>query len=268
MKCDKTETYIIDYIDQNLDKSILEEIEMHLATCEKCNDEVKKYKELLHSISEIPQEKPGEIVRKDFHKMLQSEIDVSNTYDDNPGRTNFTVNWSSTIVKIAACIALLITGAFIGILIQQGVQTDKRAGQIDNLQLEIKTMKELLMYTMLNEESPSQRIKAVNYAEGIPDPDSKVIHVLIHTLNNDKNVNVRLAAAYSLEKYSADKTVRDSLVISLGKQTDPIIQVVLMNILVENKEIKAVKPMREIISNKNTLKEVKDIAQKSINVLL
>ena len=62
--------------------------------------------------------------------------------------------------------------------------------------------------------------------------------------------------------------VRDSLVKSLETQNEPIIQIVLMNILTEKKETKAIGPMKRIISNKNVMKEVKEIAQKGIGVLL
>jgi hypothetical protein len=57
-------------------------------------------------------------------------------------------------------------------------------------------------------------------------------------------------------------------VASLGKQTEPIIQVILMNILVEMKETRAVQPMRRIISDDNSLQEVKDVAQKGVSTLL
>ena len=59
----------------------------------------------------------------------------------------------------------------------------------------------------------------------------------------------------------------DSLVASLSKQTEPIIQIVLINILAEKKETRAIRPIQEIISNGNTMKEVRDIAEKSLKLL-
>jgi HEAT repeat protein len=125
-----------------------------------------------------------------------------------------------------------------------------------------------MMLNMLKEESPSQRIQAVGYTEDIAAPDQKVLDALTQTLNNDKNVNVRMAAAYSLSKYADRQSVRDSLVKSLEKQTEPIIQVVLMNILVEKKEQGAIQPIRKIMSDEKAMKEVKDVASKSLKVLL
>jgi hypothetical protein len=56
-------------------------------------------------------------------------------------------------------------------------------------------------------------------------------------------------------------------VSSLGLQTDPIVQVVLINLLAEKREKSAIAPIQRIITNKSTLKEVKEAAQKGLKVL-
>lgn len=264
MKCAEVENYITDYIDGNLDKDTRNDIEKHLTTCSNCREVEKQYREMLQVISDTPEEEPAPSLRSDFYKMLQRETGKMNDTEKRivPKKYLFLFG------RIAAGLALLIAGTFIGMLIQKGFQKDKNAGQIADLQSEVKSMKEMMMHTMLKEESPSQRIKAVNIADQIPGDDPGVIKALIHTMNTDKNMNVRLAAVYSLEKFADNPVVKDSLLTSLRKQTDPVVQVVLMNILVKNKDSRAVGPMRAIISNSNTLPEVKNIAEKSIEVLL
>src|SRR4030042_773191 len=118
-------------------------------------------------------------------------------------------------------------------------------------------MKKAAMFTMLRDESSSYRIQAVNYADEIETPDENVIEALVKTLNHDKNVNVRMAAAYALAKYAGQQAVCDSLVQSLPLQSDPILQVTLINILVERREKSALKPIQQIITDQNTLKEGK-----------
>jgi HEAT repeat protein len=121
---------------------------------------------------------------------------------------------------------------------------------------------------MLKDESSSDRIQAVSYAGDLSSPDQNVIDELIKTLNNDKNVNVRMAAAYALSKFANQRAVTDSLVKSLSLQSDPILQVTLINILAERKEKSALRPVQEIISNKKTLKEVRAVAENSLRVLI
>ena len=128
-------------------------------------------------------------------------------------------------------------------------------------------MKEEVMFNLINDESASQRIKAVSYVEGMSSPDQPVIDALVNTLNHDKSVNVRLASLYSLSRFADRPNVRDSLVTSLKGQTDPIIQVVLINLLGEKRETKAIAPIKDIMTNKKTLPEVRDAAQRSLRIM-
>ncbi len=82
------------------------------------------------------------------------------------------------------------------------------------LKSEVRDVKQTLMLSMLKQESASDRIKAVDYAEEIVNPNQQILGALITTLNHDKNVNVRLASLYSLSKFAGNRTVLDSLVVS------------------------------------------------------
>ena len=270
MQCDEVQPILIEYIEGNLEDSVDQEIEKHIESCTACRKELSEVKAVFKTISKYQMVQPDESLRTNFRAMLSSEIEklnVANTIKEVPMHRIINIKWSSPFMRIAAAIVLLISGIWIGIIIKSSMDNSK-TGQLSELKNEMKDMKEMLMFTMLNGESASQRIKAVNYSTEIPYPNQKVISALVSTLNSDKNVNVRLAAAYSLEKFWDIPQVRDSLVTSLVNQSEPIIQIVLINILTEKKETKAVKPMQQIISDKNTIKEVKDIAEKSIRVLL
>jgi hypothetical protein len=179
---------------------------------------------------------------------------------------------SIPIWHVAAAVVLLIGGIGIGVLVasRKGSSPNSNANtpeQLMAMQKEIKEMKEVLMFSMINDESASQRIKAVSYTEEMSNPDQKVIETLVSTLNHDKNVNVRLAALYSLGSWADNRMVRDSLVASLSKQTEPLIQVMLINLLAEKKDSRIVAPIQDIISNKKTLPAVKDAAEKSLKTL-
>jgi len=268
MKCEEVESAMMDYLDKVLDDVHRDQVEQHLLTCERCMDEVRDFQDILKSMSSAEMEEPDQTLRINFYHMLKSEISKqkANSPVSLPKPTISV--WSSPWAKIAAGVAILVAGTFIGRIIQTDGKSDGSPTQLTELKSEVTEMKKILMFTMLDEESPSQRIKAVNYAEEILNPDQKVIEALVNTLNKDKNVNVRLAAAYSLAKFSNSQLVRDSLVKSLENQNDPIIQIVLMNILTDKKEVKALGPMRKIMSEKNAMKEVKETARKGIEVML
>jgi hypothetical protein len=264
MKCEEIENLLIDYLDNQLDQSQRAEADKHLANCERCSDQLKEMKEVLGKMDTEKMELPGETLKINFYHMLHSEMEKAEK-EKNSTKKVKRLNIHS-FLKIAAAIALFLAGSFTSALFMN--HGKGRTSEIAQLRSEMNDMKKLVMLNMLKDESASQRIQAVSYTDGLRGPDPQILNALTKTLNQDKNINVRMAAAYSLAKFASVQTVRDTLVESLGKQTEPIIQVVLMNILVDMKEQKAVPSMQRIITNENTLKEVKDVAQKSINVLL
>jgi uncharacterized membrane-anchored protein YhcB (DUF1043 family) len=268
MRCEDVEERMIDYLDNNLDDGLRQEIEKHLETCERCLDELRDCQQVIQLISKEEMEKPDDSMRINFYHMLHSQIKKSEESNPSSIRKPSTPWYNLGQYRIAAGIALLICGTFIGMLIHGGLNSSYASNELKQLHSEVSNLKKATMFTMLKEESSSDRIQAVSYVDDLDTPDENVIEVLIKTLNHDKNVNVRMAAAYALSKFAGQRSVCDSLVKSLELQNDPIIQVTLINILVERKEKSALIPIQKIIANKSTLKEVRAVAENSLRVLI
>lgn len=266
MQCEEVQNLLPDFDDDLLNPVTRYTIENHLKTCEACNKELAEIRMLFQTISDNSLEQPDKSMRDKFQQMLDEEIrHLENENQKRKGLAGMliAIPWFRYSWPAAAAIFLFLTGLFVGNRWRPGNESGA-SSQIRELKSEVKDVKEMLLFNLLKEESASDRIKAVNYADEMPNPDQKILFALINTLNNDKNVNVRLASLYSLAKFMDLQVVRDSLVSSLGKQTEPVIQVVLINLLADKKEAKAVKPIEDIISNKKTLKEVKQIALKGL----
>lgn len=265
--CDEIDSLLIEYWEDNLPKSKRVEVEQHIEGCAECRIAWEEYKELFSLMENGILEEPSPVLEEKFSNMLLAENEMAasqlpvSPVVPMPAQNRSLPHW----LRIAASIILLAGGVLIGMQITSKQNTGD--AQIVALNSEVKEMKEALMVTLLNNESASERLKAVSYTESMSQPDSKVIEALTHTLNEDNNVNVRLAAAYSLDKFSASQQVRDSLVASLSRQTEPVIQIVLINILAEHKEPKAIEPIRRILSDEKSLKSVKEIAAKGLRVL-
>ena len=268
MKCEEVESKMIDYLDRNLEEGIRQEIEKHLETCERCLDELRDSQQVLNLISKEEMVKPDDSLRINFYHMLHSQIKKSEDNNNTLIRKPVTPWYNFGRYRIAAGIALLICGTFLGMFIHYGSNNSSVSNQLKQLQSEVSDLKKATMFTMLKGESSSDRIQAVGYADDLDIADENVIEVLVRTLNNDKNVNVRMAAAYALSKFADQRAVCDSLVKSLSIQSDPILQVTLINILAERKVKNALRPVQEIIANKSTLKEVKAVAENSLRVLI
>jgi HEAT repeat protein len=268
MRCEDVEKMIINYLDNNLTGDERTEIEKHIEKCEKCFDDINETQKILNSIDSSEMEFPDESLKINFYHMLHGEIkrNESGTVTKKNSQPSFWLK--SNILRVAAGFALLIAGSFLGAAVTSWIKNSDTGNELAQLKSEVELLKKTAMYAMLKEESSSYRIQAVNYADDMKNPDENVIAALLKTLNHDKNVNVRMAAAYALEKFTDQKPVSDSLVKSLSLQVDPILQVALINILVEKRDKGAIEPMQKIISNSNTLKEVRDVAEKGIKVLL
>lgn len=269
MTCEEIQSMWIDYIDHELSDISRYSFEIHLKSCEKCAVELQQLQFLADQMADEKQVVPGEDLRKKFNALLQSELNLQatqNILEKDSKAKIFSLIRTSSIWKIAAACFILSAGILIGVFVKDG-STNTSSEQLSEMKKDIKDMKETLMFSLLKDESASQRIKAVSYADEMPAPNQKIIHALITTLNEDKNVNVRLAALYSVNKFSDDRAVRDSLVQSLSKQTEPIIQIVLINMLMMKNETSAIQPIRDIISKTNTMQEVKEIGKKALKEL-
>ncbi|HEY4287638.1 MAG TPA: zf-HC2 domain-containing protein [Puia sp.] len=291
MHCKEVQALLIEYLDQSLDDGIAAVVKKHIDSCAACQQEIQEVQQLLAAMKDSPAEKPTKALRDNFNTLLQSELNmVSMTHllEEDPadgggeagspqkssgarktgarsGGAIALLPFSGPVWKVAAAVVLLVGGAWIGSILQE--KKDAKPDQLASLQKEVKEMKQVLLFSLIDDESASQRIKAVNYAEEMSNPNQDVIDALMNTLNNDKNANVRLAALYSLARWADNRAVRDSLVLSLSKQTEPIVQIVLINLLADKRETRAIAPMKAILSDGKALKEVKDAAQKGLRVL-
>ena len=275
MNCKEVQAAMIDYLDQALKPDTAARMKEHLESCNECRREAEEVQVLLTVMKNTPQEMPSTMLRENFNTMLQSELNMETMSNilqepgtaEKPRARVIQFSLPRLAGRVAAAVILLAGGIGIGLSVKSKPEINNTSEQLSQLRAEVKDMKEKVMLSLIDDESASQRIKAVSYVEEMASPNQQVIDALFNSLNHDKNVNVRLAALYSLARFADNRVVRDSLVTSLEVQTEPIIQVVLINLLAEKRELKAIAPIKEIMTNKKTLKEVKDAAQKSLRVL-
>lgn len=166
-----------------------------------------------------------------------------------------------TILNIAASIVLLICGSAIGYFIAHNSKVSK-------LENEIVSLKCLYTSAALSNQTASMRLKALGFVDEKESLNPDLIYTLENILKNDENVNVRLAAANTLFKHNYLNEVYTLLIESLKTQTEPMIQITLINFLVDNKEKQAVENLKILLERDNTNNIVKQYANKGIKVLL
>lgn len=195
------------------------------------------------------EEQPSEILRQQVLNTIQKR-----------GRI---LHFSVLSRRIAAGVALIIGGFAAGYYYnnhQENIMI------VDNTPE--STLKKTLQFEQVSLTSASDRIDAVNQSLELKELDQDLIQLLINTLNFDDNVNVRLAACQALARFEDEPMVREGLIQSLKIQTDPNIQITLIELLVMMKEKRASTTMEQISKDRAAMDVVRLKAQEGAAKLI
>ncbi len=133
---------------------------------------------------------------------------------------------------------------------------------------ETEEVRQKLVLTLLEQPSANQRLQGVGEANKFENADEIVIQALLQTLNNDSNVNVRLAAIESLTNYIDNPVVRQGLVQSIPNQESPILQITLANLMVALQEKASIEPFKQLLKKKELDTTVKKQIESSIESII
>lgn len=169
--------------------------------------------------------------------------------------------------KLAFASVMLLIGVAAGYLLRPPTPLSGDR-QIEMLSRQVSDLREMMMLSLLEKGSATERLKAVNLTQEMPEASRKVTNALIQTLNQDENVNVRLAALEALKPYATDSGVREALIRSISRQESPLVQVSLAELMVALQERSAVKEFEKIVESDRTPVEVKKKIRESIEILI
>lgn len=256
----------------NLDEIQRRDLEQHLEGCTECRQEFEVASEIWNLMGELPQPEPSPAMRQGFEAIL------SNYKEELIARRNPVKEWYNLFreywllkarPRLAFSIVMVISGLVIGYLLHRPSQSNLAFNrQIDSLSSQVTEMKQLMTLSLLQDPSASQRIRAVSYTEDLGSVNDKVADALLATLNEDPNVNVRLATLDALVKLAADPRVREGLVRSINLQDSPIIQSAIADAMVKLQEKSSVRSLRQLLQKKDLNKMVKVNIEKSIEKLI
>lgn len=262
MYCKDLEQLLPAYLEKSLTDDVQSEIAAHLSSCKNCKTELDKLTELDSKLSNVLDQEVPKRVDDAFAKMLENEKKES--------RPNLATKLNqkqiplSSLLRYAAGILLLITGGVVGYSLHPSAESST---EVAGLKQEMVEMKNLVIFSLIKQESASERIKAVSYIKEMPKADPKLIETLFNTLNTDRNVNVRLAAAQALAKYKDSKEIAKEIVRSLEKQTEPLVQIMLINLAVETGDSEVGPELNKMIQRPDLMEEVKSYAKKGIKTI-
>nr|WKN38427.1 HEAT repeat domain-containing protein [Tunicatimonas sp. TK19036] len=254
---------IMDYLDGHWDAEKDARLQHLIASGEIDPAELSEWKQANHRSSELPTPVPSAQLRENFYTMLSQ-------WDATPQQSWWqrmaqSLNTSIRLSQLVAGAMILTVGILLGFWLSPAQRYET---QITHLSTEVQQMREAMVLTLLEQPSAMQRLKAVSISTDLPSTDAKIHHALLRTLNEDPQVNVRLAALEALIPYAQDSLVRQGLVQSIAHQDDPLLQIALAQTMVDLQEKQAVKGLEKLLERENLNQDAKQSIEKSLQVLI
>jgi len=190
---------------------------------------------------------------------LFGKIDAS-----NPGNstTIFSLPLTRNIFRVAASVAFLVIGFAAGVWYSQHPENNEIS--LNKIQANNQVSH---VFTHFQKASASEQIKLISQVSQRSNTNEKVLQALIYTLNNDDNVNVRMAAAEALFHFKKEQPAREALIQALKRETDPNMQITLIDMLVKMREKKAVNVMQVLLMKNHLDKIVRNELEQGIGIL-
>jgi hypothetical protein len=169
---------------------------------------------------------------------------------------------------VAWSAALLVIGIFVGNYFgSRQIHTSTDREEIASMHSELTNMRQMVVLSMLQQQSASERLQGVSYSRREDQLDPQVMSALVHTLRYDGSVDVRLAALDALSRHGAQPQVHKGVVDALQEQQSPLVQVALIDLMVEWRDPDAAQRLRNFVQTPNLNPTVKQRADWAISRL-
>jgi anti-sigma factor RsiW len=267
MKCERIAELLPDYLQGNLNHEQDDQVEAHLELCAQCREEVATWREL----AMLPQKQPSPGGRVRFKAMLDAYLEGRGAHaapvvaSERSSRGWGVTYWfGSRAAGVAAAVALLAIGFL------SGTYVNKPRGpspELAALQAELTNTKQMVVLSMLQQQSASERLQGVTWSTREQQADPRVLSALLHTLRYDTSVDVRLAALDALTRHGNQPQVRKGLMEALQGQQSPLVQVGLIDFLVESRDSTARQQLESLKLKPNLNPDVRERAEWAISKL-
>lgn len=263
------EQQIMDYLNGDLSAEQLLDFQNLLAADATLSQEVTELQQMMSKLAQyqncdIPE--PSEAMDADFYHMLNNEVKKANTPEVSLMQK--LSQWFSLprLRKVGFAFSMMAFGVFVGHYWQL---LDQQASvQAQQVTIKDQQIQALTVLSLLDMPSANKRMLAVSLASMSEQPDAMVVNALLHTLKQDKNINVRLEALEVLAKHSNSDEVRNGLVQAINYQQSPMLQIALVNLMLNLNEKQAIEPIKEMLKQPDLMQPVKEQLETAVKGLI
>ncbi len=265
MNCGQIREMFAEYLLGDLNPSALADVQAHLSSCPACREELESLSALWAKLGVLPREQPGPDVRQRFYDMLEAYKEGMEKETRGINFGQMLSRWVGRLMprrpayQLALSFVLLAGGLATGYLLNG--RRPALENEMTSLRAEVSDMRQTVAMSMLKQASPSERLMGVSWSARLEQPDERILQALLETLNDDPNINVRIAAIDALYLFYDHPQVKAGLAASLTRQTSPLVQLALIDLLVEIRERRAAEALRNLIQDDKLNPEVKKRAE-------
>lgn len=282
MNCQRVQDSFLDYQDGSLPADQAAQLRTHLGSCPNCQREWAALQEITRKLDSLPAPVPSSRLREQFYAMLETHERAA-SHSGNPfalARSRIDRFFEALLphrpsLQFAFSLALLAGGVLVGARLLQPepvtvavpVADESAKQEIADLRKRIDTMDQLVVASLLQQKSTSDRLQAVLATMDVANPDRKVLADLVGALALDPSVNVRLSALEALAPHTGQEIVRNGLLNALPRETAPLIQVGMIELLAAAGERNATPILDRISRDEAANKDVREAARRALAVL-
>jgi hypothetical protein len=269
MNCDETRLNLPEYLSESLSEAQELAFASHLTTCEACRAETERLGTLWRGLALLPatMPEPGAAVRDRFYESLAAYRHGMESAPKHGFREKLAALWPRQPAwQMGISFALLALGVGAGYEIRP--QKQEVQPEVAQLRGEVSDMRQMVALSLMQQQSAGERLRGVSWAYRVEPSDTEVLSALLETVNSDSSVNVRLSAVEALHRFGASPVTRTAIVQSIRKQTSPLVQVALIELLVDLRVNDAAPELKKLAADDTINESVRERAKWALGKLL
>ena len=253
MNCERIREQIPEALAGRLDQVARENLVEHMEGCAGCRAEVAELNAVwraMESLNTRKEDAPDPAAKARFMDVLEAyRAGLGVSALDKAPRTRTPWFGAHPVWQTAMAAGLLAAGIFAG---RYAAQPKLENPEVAQLKGQVESLRQLVAVSMLQQQSPSARLRGVSFSEQMAQPDRQVEQALLFAVNHDSNVNVRLSAVDALQKFTGNPEVVRAMVDAIPLQDSPLVQIALIDMLVQMNARSAAPAMVKLAANKQT----------------
>lgn len=267
MNCENIRQKFVDYLTGELPAGDLADVRRHLAACSPCREELEGLSAIWTKLGVMPQEEPSASLRSRFYERLEAYKEGLDRGRAKAGPGRAFSRWLGRLWAVRPAVSFSAAAALIVLAGAAGFLAGGRGRAVEELRREVENIRQAAAVSLLAPPSTAERLRGIRFTEQVRAPSRPTVDALLRTLDEDPNVNVRLAVVDAIYLFAGQPGVKEGLLKSLARQQSPHVQVALIDLLVSIRERRAVEALKTLAADEKLDPGVRQKAESGIKEL-